>query len=193
MKLRLVLTMTIVGVGLAVPSTSGAQLPPPPPTQDSVVLSEPTFVGDPAFPTIFVNALSATSGPSGENPTGHGTVNARGIGVLFSGPVTCLAVRGNTATINFEDQATEVAGTIFTVQVTDGEPDTFGLALPGRVPTDCSPSPFGEAPILTGDITVVDAEPLPPPTSKDQCKGGGWEQFGFKNQGQCVAFVQRPN
>jgi hypothetical protein len=131
-------------MGLALPGTSGAQLPPPPPTQDSVVLSEPTFVGDPAFPTIHVSELNATSGPGGENP-----------------------------------------------QVTDGQPDTFGLALPGRAPTDCSPSPFGQAPILTGDITVVDAEPAPL-TSKDQCKEGGWEQFGFKNQGQCVAFVQRP-
>jgi hypothetical protein len=29
------------------------------------------------------------------------------------------------------------------------------------------------------------------PTSKDQCKNGGWRQFGFTNQGHCVAFVQR--
>jgi hypothetical protein len=191
MKLGLALTLALVGMGSALPGTSGAQLPPPP-TQDTVVLTGgPTFVGDPAFPTISVSALSATSGPSGENPSGHGTVTSRGVGTLFSGPVTCLAVRGSTATINFEDQVTELAGTIFTVQVTDGQPDTFGLALPGRAPTDCSPSPFREAPILTGDITVVDAEPLPL-TSKDQCKEGGWEQFGFKNQGQCVAFVQRP-
>jgi hypothetical protein len=29
------------------------------------------------------------------------------------------------------------------------------------------------------------------PTSKAQCKNGGFARFGFKNQGQCVAFVQR--
>jgi hypothetical protein len=30
-----------------------------------------------------------------------------------------------------------------------------------------------------------------PPASKDECKNGGWMDFGgmFKNQGQCVAFV----
>jgi hypothetical protein len=28
------------------------------------------------------------------------------------------------------------------------------------------------------------------PTSKDQCKKGGWPQFGFKNQGQCIRFVK---
>jgi hypothetical protein len=32
----------------------------------------------------------------------------------------------------------------------------------------------------------------PPPTSKQQCKHGGWKNFGsrFKNQGQCVSFVE---
>ncbi len=36
-------------------------------------------------------------------------------------------------------------------------------------------------------------DPPPVPTSKDQCKNGGWRDFGsvFKNQGQCVAFVAR--
>jgi hypothetical protein len=30
----------------------------------------------------------------------------------------------------------------------------------------------------------------PSPTNKAQCKNGGYVRFGFKNQGQCVAFVQ---
>jgi hypothetical protein len=33
---------------------------------------------------------------------------------------------------------------------------------------------------------------MPPlPTSKDQCKKGGWQNWGglFKNQGDCVSFV----
>ena len=35
---------------------------------------------------------------------------------------------------------------------------------------------------------VTDAQPFP--TSKDQCKNGGWRTFGgFKNQGDCVSFV----
>ncbi len=35
---------------------------------------------------------------------------------------------------------------------------------------------------------VTDAQPFP--TSKDQCKNGGWRNYsGFKNQGQCVSFV----
>jgi hypothetical protein len=44
-----------------------------------------------------------------------------------------------------------------------------------------------------GDATTWDFEPLTgPPTSKDQCKKGGWEDFDnptFKNQGDCVSYV----
>jgi hypothetical protein len=31
------------------------------------------------------------------------------------------------------------------------------------------------------------------PNSKDQCKNSGWQAFPqqFKNQGQCVSFVER--
>lgn len=33
--------------------------------------------------------------------------------------------------------------------------------------------------------------PLPDsPTSKEQCKNGGWEFFGFADQGQCIRFVE---
>ncbi|MDP2629222.1 MAG: hypothetical protein Q8P45_00750, partial [Candidatus Harrisonbacteria bacterium] len=27
------------------------------------------------------------------------------------------------------------------------------------------------------------------PETKDDCKNGGWEDFGFKNQGQCIRYV----
>lgn len=38
------------------------------------------------------------------------------------------------------------------------------------------------------DDVVVEAVPLP--TTKEQCKNGGWQVFGiFKNQGDCISFV----
>ena len=42
-----------------------------------------------------------------------------------------------------------------------------------------------------GDFRVTDAPSVP--TTKDQCKDGGWTRYGarFKNQGRCVAFVER--
>lgn len=33
-------------------------------------------------------------------------------------------------------------------------------------------------------------EVLPDAQAKDDCKNGGWEAFGFKNQGQCVRYVE---
>ena len=41
---------------------------------------------------------------------------------------------------------------------------------------------------FTGDIVVVDAPPFP--TSKDECKNGGWKNtVSSKTQGDCVGFV----
>jgi hypothetical protein len=101
--------------------------------------------------------------------------------------VTCLEVRGSGATINVQP----FSGIVFTVQVLDDDPDLFDLSAIGRAPSDCSPalpsSFFG--PLLQGDIKVTDAQPLP--TTIGQCKDGGWQQFGFANQGLCVAFVER--
>ena len=44
--------------------------------------------------------------------------------------------------------------------------------------------------------TTCDFEPAPPPpTTKDQCKNGGWHNFAradastFKNQGDCIQYV----
>jgi hypothetical protein len=45
-------------------------------------------------------------------------------------------------------------------------------------------NPFG------GGAAFIRVDSLPLPTSKDQCKNGGWKTFGvFKNQGDCVSFV----
>tara|TARA_Y100000588_G_scaffold373068_1_gene446423 strand:+ start:974 stop:1855 length:882 start_codon:yes stop_codon:yes gene_type:complete len=42
------------------------------------------------------------------------------------------------------------------------------------------------------DLVVSTPEPEPPtdPETKADCKKGGWQDYGFRNQGQCVRFVQ---
>ena len=51
----------------------------------------------------------------------------------------------------------------------------------------------GTADITNITVNGVTQVPLVgPPTSKDQCKHGGWQTFNnpsFKNQGQCVSYV----
>jgi hypothetical protein len=66
-QLKLLLTTATLGTALAVPASSSAQAT----TQDSVVLTTvpPRW---PAPPNVFeVYTINATSGPSGENPTGQ--------------------------------------------------------------------------------------------------------------------------
>ncbi|MFI5026865.1 MAG: hypothetical protein ACHQCI_08990 [Solirubrobacterales bacterium] len=170
---------------MALPSISNAA--PAPTFQDSV-----TFTGGPASAGHFsILSLDATSGPSGENPSGQAdffVFTDTGSVFHIQGTVTCLAVSGNTAVIGVQSQAQPFFGVV-AVLVVDGQPDIFDSPAIQRAPTDCSPVSFTgfAGPLNRGDITVVDAQP--PPTTKDQCKGDGWKQFGFRNQGQCIAFV----
>jgi hypothetical protein len=174
--MRRALLILVAGLAAAFPSAAFAQVP----RQDSVT-STPGVAG-----SFSVTTLNATSGPSGENPSGQVAFSVFGF-LQVGGPVTCLAVSGNTATLNIQDQQGGFG--IVTVQVSDNQPDTFDAVPIGRTPTDCSPlAPSGLGGPYSGDIVIVDAPPLP--TSKDQCKDGGWQTYGvFKNQGDCVSFV----
>jgi hypothetical protein len=202
MKLRLILTTVILGAAMAVPSASSAQAP----TQDSVT-------SQPGFP--YAVSLDASSGPLGENPTGFVRWHAGGgTGPTWTGDVSCLSVSGNTAVIGFgggmhtgvdfywvaglirvADNGPGLDDTFEWVELQTGGPPLVGDPLPG--PADCSSFPPGaqilplseNSPFSPGDIVVTDTQP-PLPTSKAQCKNDGWRYFPqFKNQGQCIAFV----
>jgi hypothetical protein len=171
----------------------------------------------PGFGTWLRLTAAAQSGPDGESPAGTVTWDERvvGAGIHSDTSVTCLSVKDNVAvvgvtglrrtTLSVGSLDVSIAGL---VRITDGGasgPDTLEFAidqgplvppppppLPG--PTDCSAFPAG-LPVETaddeGDLVVTDARPLP--TSKAQCRNGGWRTFGvFKNQGDCVSFVSHP-
>jgi hypothetical protein len=157
---------------------------------------------------VFV--LDVHSDPSGENPTGTLEWHVGGgLGPSWSATVTCLSVSSSTAVIGFSGtmfflgDSRPTAGLIrvvdgggpssaldsFETAETQGPPN--GAPIPG--PTDCSSYPSSFTPSdsgvnHSGDITVIDAPPLP--ITKDQCKNGGWRNFpGFRNQGDCISFV----
>lgn len=203
MKMKPILTTAIVGTALALPGLSSAA-PPAPTLQDSVVLTgAPTYT---TFPygdggrmygyTLW--ELHATSGPNGENPSG--LVRFSNNVPNFGGPVTCLNVSGDSAGITFRNDPSLFEPPLNTapqyegVTVIDGQPDMFFWSGQSDTPIDCQgltfPDPSWEESAVAppGDITVVDAQA---PTTRDQCLNSGWEQFGFKNQGLCIAFVNR--
>jgi hypothetical protein len=160
--------------------------------------------------------IDAHSGPIGEQPSGTVAWHiGGGLGPTWSGSVSCLAVNANTAVIGFSGRHSPAGTTLNApiaglVRVADlGGPnsalDTFewavgsagpnnGPPIPG--PTDCSLYPdgftpgFGPQPVVNnfGDVIITELSP-PLPVSKEQCENGGWQTFGFKNQGDCVSFV----
>ena len=69
------------------------------------------------------------------------------------------------------------------------DPSDTVAVEPVNDPTSCAlPTFFTPLDVVEGDVTVTDAPALP--TSKSQCLNGGWRSFPqFKNQGQCIVFV----
>ena len=146
--------------------------------------------------------FSITSGPSGETPSGSATFTVIPFGVtLTATEVTCLSVSGNTATfvdrLAPNSQSFDYGKSTFVDNGLGGDLNAGAVYILGPLadPPACTPitGPEGFAsftlrPILTGDVVIHDAQPLP--TSTDQCKNAGWKSYGvFKNQGDCVSFV----
>src|SRR5215212_2103229 len=124
-------------------------------TQDSV-----TGEGD--FNSGFFSDLDldVTSGPNGENPTGHIAVTA--IGIRFeTESVTCLAVSGNAATIGGTLKPNSAGFTAVIATAVDndliGLPDAYTASPATTAPTTCpTPIPFADA-SSSGSIVVRDA------------------------------------
>jgi hypothetical protein len=203
---RAALGIVATAVMLTVAPPVGAQAP----AGDSVVGQIVEFGEEPTDRTAGAE-IDVHSGPSGESPTGTASWSPGGGGGNFStaSVITCLVVTGRTAVIGFSGTNryldSPIAGLLRVVDGggPDSAQDTFEWAetggefgeppIPG--PTDCSSYPssfdlvFGP-PIVNvqGDLVVTDSQPSP--TSKAQCKNGGWQTYGvFKNQGDCISFV----
>jgi hypothetical protein len=117
----------------------------------------------------------------------HALVNFGGPTQEIGGTATCLAVTGNSAVIGFGAPG---GPSTFYVAVVDGGPDpldTFRIFLAET--QGCANQPMGGGgPLTSGGIEVRDVPLL---TSRDQCAQGGYTQWAFNNQGQCVALVER--
>jgi hypothetical protein len=144
--------------------------------------------------------VSATSGPSGETPSGYVSLDVVISGTPtfhLEGRVSCLSVSGRDAVVGFEvDRALSNFPTVGgIIEMRDNgppgaDPPDVLNAIPADDPSACSPLPVPPAlEVVEGDVSVFDALPLP--TSKSECKNGGYAGFGFSNQGQCIAFVER--
>jgi hypothetical protein len=81
-----------------------------------------------------------------------------------------------------------------------------GVCVDGRTPAVCPPGPIVETFAATTvvevrlalggerdwdfDWTPFTVDPVTvDPVTRDQCRNGGWQRYGFRNQGQCIRFV----
>ena len=175
------------------------------PSGDSVVAQGTTEVFEiPVSPTETSPAqwafdINATSGPLGEDAGGQVALDLLLVGLHLQGQVTCLNVLGNEAIVGAELEGIGVGLESTKILLADNgppgaeQPDTFEVGF-GEFPTPNCGSSFvdgslGVLDVIEGDIAVTDSQP--PLTSKSECRDGGYERFGFKNQGECVAFVER--
>ena len=56
-----------------------------------------------------------------------------------------------------------------------------------------NPANLGNGFLVDG-VSLASSVLVGPPTSKDQCKNGGWQTFNnptFRNQGDCVSYVNQ--
>jgi hypothetical protein len=173
------LLVALIALSATLASAASAQVP----TQDSVIGSG--VVRTEGSDATFSFEIDARSGPSGENPTGNVIFRSTADGsTFFSGSVTCLAVNANFGILSVNTSQFGAIG----MEVTDQAAGDLIRAIP-TLTGSCAP--IGAAvsfDVISGDVVVTDAKALP--TSRDQCKNGGWKSFGvFKNQGDCVSFV----
>jgi hypothetical protein len=110
-------------------------------------------IGDNSF------AVRARSGPAGENPKGHLSVQEGGV-ALHNGKVTCLAVAGNRAVVG-----SDFNGGIYLLVVDNGDP-ADGIPDQAQylqfLPTDACDEVLATFTDFTlfpidGDVVVVDA------------------------------------
>jgi hypothetical protein len=219
-KTVVALALSVLALGSLTAPAAATPSPPPSSQQDSVMGSALVDVSLPFYGTgITINATSDASGANAKGSVSV-NINAvyccTTRNYELAGPVTSLHVSGNQATIGFcgpiQDRAfTGLSRNVGFVTVTDNGPtgdvvDYSAVSVyidPSQpLPETCPSSPSGSSfdlhwvipatsplPQWAQDFVVHDAPDHP--TSKDQCKDGGWKSFAFQNQGQCVAFVER--
>lgn len=193
-------SLLVLNLALAIVLGASEGAAAKPPTPPAPQLDTATATGDNLVLddfSVFDIQVDAFSGPSGENPGGQVSFDSIFISDPVSGPVTCLDVAGNTAVMTVDGPFPSFPGfTAFTVKVVDNGGsglDRFQyFPVSPEIPefADCRvdpPADFGGP--LIGRAEVFDAPP--PPSSKAQCGNGGFARFGFRNQGQCVSFVNR--
>jgi hypothetical protein len=215
MKLKLILTTAIVGTALALPAASSAAPPPPPPTlsgeffhQDTPTLSSGTCTETESGGTFEASGTATGPYPGTFQETGSYQVISDQSGQVISYDLTMsFTIDSPVGRVTGAKHSTNF-GSSCSFSPPDGSfafnttPDSFvstdtysakiltasgAFTDTGLFQAFLYPSDLGGFTERFESALAAPQQLLP--TSKAQCKNGGWRQFGFKSQGRCVAFV----
>ena len=143
----------------------------------------PAFRSSPTHPTRVSNSIFCALRPV----SGGYTVVGK------SGLVTLLGTAVETFSANAPVHAGDVIGFWegggLSNCIRSGS-DSVDVGVP---PSDPNVNDMLTTSFSLGGLALNESANLAPPlpTSKDQCKNGGWQNYGttFKNQGDCVSFI----
>jgi len=192
------------------PTLDGELLEDPAPTVNatcnpdgtSTITFEASGVATGPFPGTFTETGTATVGPQTLPPTdvrvGTGTLTS------FEAEFTIESLTGEVITGSKELLAeVELGGTcqdevrlVRLIDITEGLSYTAAIETPenqsfvdrGTATVEVvEAEPSDPLPGLSTFTEVFKSEPLP--TTREECQRGGFENFDFENQGDCVSFV----
>ena len=180
----------VVGALLALPAVTGASHDPSgaPFGEDFVVGTSTERICEGTVCSTSVNRVDAHSGPSGQNPTGTTVIEIDGRVEGRTGDLPlsewhprdgrCGVERSRAVLPALRGGHCRLRGP----RPSRGRQSTL---LPGVCPSNPTGPIFDRA-----EPRLRRPHAVPVPTSKDQCKNGGWRNYpGFKNQGDCASFV----
>jgi hypothetical protein len=168
---------TVALAGVAWAAEGGA--PPLAATDESALCQNPQRVLEPVTAT-------------GNSTTNTFTTTTIGFRVNYDGRGFDPAPAGSTAEISIQDEASQdVAGASETIDA-NADTSVFFNLPPGtyRVDVNLDPQDAENKTYIVSVDQCGETTPAPP-TTKVDCKNGGYEEFGFKNQGQCIKAVNQ--
>ena len=192
---RILLLVTVglmLGAAMALSGVAQAQSDPEPPCGEQFCIDKtadpnPAIVGESITFTISERCFNAGGCSSPQNlidtlPPEAGLTN---VSVDDSDPNIQCTTSGNTVTCPGGRDFTTTAPFTLTIVATPTECGTFTNTV----------SKMGVNTVnftATATFTVVGCAP-PLPMTKEECKNGGFEEFGYPNQGTCISDVNRRN
>jgi hypothetical protein len=181
------------------PAQMGATAPalPAPPTTGSataLVLASGGFIAQPGTTQMITPPPAAHVTLQGATTTtlAPTTTTLAPTTTTLAPTTTTLAPTTTTlapTTTTLAPTTTTLAPTTTTLPptTTTVKPTTTTLAPTTTTVPESSSLPPTTTTTVPGSTTTT--TPSGAPTSKQQCMNDGWQSFGFRNQGQCIAFV----